>query len=69
MKILNKLSVAGKTMLTLDGDILDINPSKVIVDGKEFDFDIAYDMKNTIGIDAVSVSGDTVSFMQNEKMK
>ena len=63
MKILNKLSVAGKTMLTLDGDIIDINPSKVIVDGKEFDFDIAFDMKNTIGIDASSVKEDSVTFI------
>lgn len=63
MKILNKMSVAGKTLLTLECDVLDMNPSKVIVDGKEFDFDIAYDMNNTIGIDAVSVSGDTVAFI------
>lgn len=63
MKILSKLSVAGKMLLTLDDDILSINPSKVIVDGKEFDFDIAFDMKNTIGIEVDSVKGDTVTFI------
>lgn len=33
MKIISKLFLAEKTILTLDGDILSMNPSKVIADG------------------------------------
>lgn len=63
MKIISKLSLAEKTILTLDGDILSMNPSKVIVDGKEYEFTVAYDMKNTIGIDVNRVYGDEVTFV------
>ena len=63
MKILNKLNVAGRTLLTLDDDILSIDASKVVVDGSEYEFDIAFDMKNTIGIKALDVEGDTVDFV------
>ena len=62
MKIISKLSLAEKTILTLDGDILSMNPSKVIVDGKEYEFNVAYDMKNTIAIDVSNVYGDEVTF-------
>ena len=62
MKIISKLSLAEKTILTLDGDILSMNPSKVIVDGKEYEFNVAYDMKNTIAIDVSNVYGDEVMF-------
>lgn len=44
-----------KTLLTLDGDILNIDASKVIIDGEKYDFDIAYDMKNTIGVNIETV--------------
>ena len=50
MKVVNKLVVNGMTLLTLDENILDINADKVIIGGKEYDYDIAYDMTNTIGI-------------------
>lgn len=63
MKVLSKLNIAGRTLLTLDGDILDMNASKVLVDGKEFDFDIAYDMKNTIGIKVSNINSDEVQFV------
>ena len=62
MKIISKLSLAEKTILTLDGDIFSMNPSKVIVDGKEYEFNVAYDMKNTIAIDVSNVYGDEVTF-------
>ena len=62
MKIISKLFLAEKTILTLDGDILSMNPSKVIVDGKEYEFNVAYDMKNTIAIDVSNVYGDEVTF-------
>ena len=48
-----------KTLLTLDGDILNIDASKVIIDGEKYDFDIAYDMKNTIGVNIETVNEDT----------
>lgn len=63
MKIISKLFLAEKTILTLDGDILSMNPSKVIVDGKEYEFTVAYDVKNTIGIDVNRVYGDEVTFV------
>lgn len=63
MKILSKLSVQGRMLLTLDGDILGVDASRVLVDGKEFDFDIAFDMKNTIGIKTDSVVEDVVEFV------
>lgn len=62
MRILNKLNFQGRTLLTLEGDVLEINAKKVIVDGKEFDFDIAYDMKDTIGIKTEDVISKTVVF-------
>ena len=33
------------------------------VDGSEYEFDIAFDMKNTIGIKADDVEGNTVEFV------
>lgn len=63
MKVISKLKVAGQILLTLDGDILSMDASKVIVDGKEYDFDIAYDMENTIGVKTDDVIGDVVRFV------
>lgn len=63
MKVLSKLNVAGRTLLTLDDDILSIDASRVVVDGREYEFDIAFDMKNTIGIKADDVEGNTVEFV------
>lgn len=67
MRILNKLNFQGRTLLTLEGDVLEINAKKVIVDGKEFDFDIAYDMKDTIGIKTEDVISKTVVFKWKEQ--
>lgn len=63
MEVLSKLSIAGRTLLTLDGDILSVNATKVLVDGEKYDFDIAFDMKNTIGIKADKVEGNIVEFV------
>lgn len=63
MKVVNKLNVAGRTLLTLDGDVLEVNASKVIVDGLEYEFDIAYDLANTIGIKVNDVIFDAVDFV------
>jgi len=63
MKVVSKLNVAGRTLLTLNEDVLELNASKVIVDGKEYEFDIAYDLGNTIGIKVDDVISDTVDFI------
>lgn len=63
MKVLSKLNIAGRTLLTLDGDILSVDASKVVVDGKEYDFDIGYDMKNTIGIKVSDINSDEIEFV------
>ena len=55
--------VKGKTILTLDGDVSSINAHKIIIDGKEYDFDIAYDMENTIGVNVEKINEDFVTFI------
>ena len=69
MKILMKTYVKGKTILTLDGDVSSINAHKIIIDGKEYDFDIAYDMENTIGVNVEKINEDFVTFIQKLKTK
>ena len=64
MKVIKKLSIAGRTLLTLDGDVLSVNADKVFVDGKEYEYDIAFDMKNTIGIKSTNIEGNTVEFVK-----
>lgn len=63
MKVLSKLNVATKTILTLDGDVLGLDASKVIINGEQYDFDIAYDLKNTIGINGSIEDCNEVTFM------
>ncbi len=63
LQIKDKLNIAGRTLLTLDGKIPDNAISKVRVGQKEYEFDVAYDMKNTIGIRAEDVMGDSVEFL------
>ena len=62
MKVLSKLNIAGRTILSLEGDILKMNASKVLINGKKYDFDVAYDMKNTIGIKADISDVEDVEF-------
>ena len=63
MKVLSILHVPNKTILTLDGDILKQNANKAIVNGKEYDFDIAYDMDNTIGLSEADLNCEEVFFV------
>lgn len=63
MKVINKLKVAGRMLLTVDGDVLSLNATKVRIDGKEYDFDIAYDMENAIAIKADNIVDDEVMFI------
>lgn len=62
MKVKSKLNIPNRTILTLDGDVANIMASKVVVGGKEYEFDIAYDMKNTIGIKAEIADCEEIEF-------
>ena len=63
MKIMSKLIVGNKTILSLDGDVLNNNSKTVIINGKAYYFDIAYDMKNTIGINEIIDECNEVQFV------
>ena len=63
MKILDKLALNGRMILTLEGDVLGMNASKVIIDDKKYDYDIAYDMKNTIGVKVDCIIKDEIDFV------
>lgn len=52
MKVVSRLNISNKTIITLDGDVLNVNEEKAIINGKNYPYTIAYDMENTIGIDA-----------------
>ena len=56
MKVINKLSVAGMTLLTLDGDVLSVNTDKVLVDGKEYEYTFAgigYELLKKVKIESL----------------
>lgn len=62
MKIKNKLKLENKMLLTLDGDILDMNADFVVVDGMKYKYDLAYDMPSTIGVEISEIKSDEVEF-------
>ena len=63
MKVLSTLHIAGKTILALDGKVLNVDASKVIVNGKAYDFEIAYDMADNIGVAAEGLECEYVDFV------
>lgn len=63
MKIKSNLKIGNKMLLTLDGDILEKNAEFVLVNGKKYKYDIAYDMPSTIGIEAEEIQSDEVEFV------
>lgn len=63
MKVLSVLHIPNKTILTLDGEVLGLNANKVVINGKEYDFDVAYDLKNTIGVAADGLKCESVDFI------
>lgn len=63
MKIKNKLRIDNKTILALDGDVLEKNADFVLIDGKKYRYDIAYDMPSTIGVDIEEVKSDEIEFV------
>lgn len=63
MKVKSKLKVGNKMILTLDGDILQKNANHVLIDGKKYRYDIAYDMPSTIGVEIEKIQSDEVQFI------
>lgn len=63
MKIKSKLKVGSKILLTLEGDILEKNADHVLIDGKKYKYEVAYDMPSTIGIEIEEVQSDEVEFV------
>lgn len=63
MKIKSKLKIGSKILLTLDGDILEKNAEHVLIDGKKYKYDVAYDMPSTIGVEAEEIQSDEVEFV------
>lgn len=63
MKVKSKLKIGNKILLTLDGDIFEKNADFVLIDGKKYRYDIAYDMPSTIGVDIEEVKAEEVEFV------
>lgn len=63
MKVLSTLHIAGKTIFALDGNVLNVDASKVRINGKAYDFEVAYDMANNIGVAAEGLKCEYVDFV------
>lgn len=63
MIIKNKLRAGGRLLLTLDGEFLEKNASFVLIDGKKYRYDVAYDMPSTIGVHVDEIQSDEVEFL------
>ena len=63
MKVKSKLKLNNKMLLTLDGDFLEKNTDFVLIDGKKYRYDIAYDMPSTIGVEIAEIQSDEVKFV------
>lgn len=63
MKVKSKLKIGNKVLLTLDGDILEKNADYVLINGKKYKYDIAYDMPSTIGVEAEDIQSDEIEFV------
>lgn len=68
MKIIDKLRVANRILLTIEPGIPDIISEYVLIDGKEYPFDIAYDIKDTIGIRTEDeIQSEDIAFIQKKE--
>lgn len=63
MKIISKLKIDNKMILTLDEDFLEKNAEFVLIDGKKYRYDIAYDMPSTIGVEIEEIKSEEVEFV------
>lgn len=50
-------------LLTLDENVFEKNADFVLIDGKKYRFNIAYDMPSTIGIVIDDIKSDEVKFI------
>jgi len=64
MRILDKLKVDKYFLLTFDGDVLGENADKVVIDGVPYDYEIAYDIKNSIAVQVENIVSDEVDFIK-----
>ena len=63
MKVKSKLKIENKILLTLDGDFLEKNADFVLIDGKRYQYDIAYDIPSTIGVEVEEIKSEEVEFV------
>mgnify|MGYP001031491572 CR=1 FL=1 len=63
MKVKSKLKIGNKMLLTLDGDFLKKNADHVLIDGKKYKYDVAYDMPSTIGVEVEDIQSDEIEFV------
>lgn len=63
MKVKSKFKIGNKILLTLDGDFLKKNADFVLIDGKKYRYDIAYDMPLTIGVEIEEIKSEEVEFV------
>ena len=63
MKVINKLKIDNKMILTLDGDFLEKNADFILIDGKKYRYDIAYDIPSTIGVNITEIKSNEVEFV------
>ncbi|MCI8800352.1 MAG: hypothetical protein HFH88_11155 [Lachnospiraceae bacterium] len=63
MRVKSKLKIGNKMLLTLDGDFLKKNADHVMIDGKRYQYDVAYDMPSTIGVEIEEIQSDEVEFV------
>lgn len=63
MRVKSKLKIGNKMLLTLAGNFLKKNADYVLIDGKRYQYDIAYDMPSTIGIEIEEIQSDEVEFL------
>jgi len=64
MIVLSKTIIQNKrTIISVDEDFLSMNPKKVRIDGKEYDYHLAYDINNTFMVDAVIQECNEIEFI------
>lgn len=63
MKVKSKLKIGNKVLLTLNGDVLEKNADYVLIDGKKYKYDVAYDMPSTIGVEVEDIQSDEIEFV------
>lgn len=65
MKIIDKFRVGNLILLTIEPGIPDVVSDCVRIGGREYPFDIAYDIENTIGIKSdCEPEGDIIEFIE-----